>query len=62
MLLIFGSLLRSSWYLIFAAVSFAQRSMRTESPFCQASGFLIAMGTEMNGYVSLDASILEAEC
>jgi hypothetical protein len=49
MLLIYGDFMRATWYFVFAVVSLAQGTVRTESSFCQSSGFLIQYGKETSG-------------
>jgi hypothetical protein len=49
MLLIYGDLTRSIWYFTFAVYSLARGTVKTESKFCQASGFFIQYGTEISG-------------
>jgi hypothetical protein len=49
MLLIYGDLTRSIWYFAFAAYSLARGTVKTESRFCQASGFFTQYGTESSG-------------
>jgi hypothetical protein len=49
MLLIYGDLTRSIWYLVFAVYSLARGAVETYSPFCQTSGFFIQYGTETSG-------------
>ncbi|KAF1993705.1 hypothetical protein P154DRAFT_381170, partial [Amniculicola lignicola CBS 123094] len=48
MLLIFGDLMKATWLFLFAMVSIVHGTIRTHSSFCQASGFLVHYGTEMN--------------
>lgn len=54
MLLIYGDLTRATWYFIFAIASFRGGAILTQSPFCQASGFLIQYGTETSGLKSTE--------
>jgi hypothetical protein len=49
MLLVYGDVIRSGWYFIFAVYSLVLGTVKTESPFCQASGFFIQYGTETSG-------------
>lgn len=49
MLLIYGDVMRSAWYFIFAVYSIADGTVETRSGFCQASGFLVQYGTETSG-------------
>lgn len=49
MLLIFGDAMRASWYFIFAVVAIARGNVPTLSGFCQASGFLLYLGTKVSG-------------
>ncbi|KAF1839439.1 hypothetical protein BDW02DRAFT_473365, partial [Decorospora gaudefroyi] len=46
MLLIYGDLMRASWFFIAAVVMLVHGSVRTASSFCQSSGFFIHYGTE----------------
>ena len=48
-LLIYGDLTRATWYFILAVASFQGEAIPTQSPFCQASGFLIQYRTETSG-------------
>ncbi|KAK5110690.1 hypothetical protein LTR85_000751 [Meristemomyces frigidus] len=47
LLLVIGDFWKSLWFVIFAAVTFSQGPVSTHSTFCQASGYLLQMGTEM---------------
>jgi putative hemolysin len=49
MVLLYGNLMKATWYFIFAVVSMARGMINTESSFCQASGFLVQYGTETSG-------------
>jgi hypothetical protein len=49
MLLVYGDVIRSGWYFIFAVYSLVLGTVKTESRFCQASGFFIQYGTETSG-------------
>jgi hypothetical protein len=52
MLLVYGDLMRSIWYFVFAIYAMARGTLKTESKLCQASGFLIQYGTETSGQCS----------
>jgi len=49
MLLIFGDLMKAMWLFLQAVASIARGTIVTESAFCQASGFLVQIGTEASG-------------
>ena len=49
LLLIVADLWRSATYLSFAAVTFANGPVTTEQGWCQASGYMLIMGTQMCG-------------
>ncbi|EFQ86956.1 hypothetical protein PTT_17753 [Pyrenophora teres f. teres 0-1] len=49
MLLVYGDLMRASWFFIASVVMLVHGTVRTESAFCQSSGFLIQYGTETSG-------------
>jgi len=49
MLLVYGDLMRGSWFFIAAVVMLINGTVRTESAFCQASGFFIQYGAETSG-------------
>lgn len=49
MLLIYGDLMKTSWLFIFAIVSIVRGTVKTNSSFCQASGFLVQYGMETSG-------------
>ena len=49
LLLILSDLFKSSWQLIFPAVSLARRGIDSANPFCDAAGFFIQMGLEACG-------------
>jgi hypothetical protein len=49
MLLIYGDVMRSLWYFVFAIYAIVRGTLKTESRLCQASGFLIQYGTETSG-------------
>lgn len=53
MLLIYGDLVRASWFFIAAVLMEVRGTVSTESAFCQSSGFLIQYGTETNGECAL---------
>ncbi|KAF2492008.1 hypothetical protein BU16DRAFT_422080, partial [Lophium mytilinum] len=59
MLLIFGDLMKSAWYFIFAIASF-RHNVDTKTPFCQASGFFIQYGTETCDYAVLVIAVHSA--
>jgi hypothetical protein len=49
MLLVFSDFFKSAWQLIYPAVVLTRGSVTSQSRFCQASGFLLAMGIEASG-------------
>jgi hypothetical protein len=49
MLLVWGDLTRNVWYFTFAVYSLARGTVKSESRFCQASGFFIQYGAETSG-------------
>jgi hypothetical protein len=49
MLLVYGDLTRNVWYFTFAVYSLARGTVKSESRFCQASGFFIQYGAETSG-------------
>jgi G protein-coupled receptor GPR1 len=49
MLLVYGDVMRSLWYFVFAAYTLSRGTVKTESRFCQVSGFFIQYGTETSG-------------
>jgi G protein-coupled receptor GPR1 len=49
MLLLYGDLTRATWYLVFAAVSLGQGTVKTKSSFCQGSGFFMQYGETTSG-------------
>jgi G protein-coupled receptor GPR1 len=49
MMLVFGDLIRTSWFFVAAVVMLARGTVKTSSSFCQSSGFLIQYGTETSG-------------
>lgn len=53
MLLVYGGLMRSTWYFTFAVYSLARGTVKTKSKFCQASGFFIQYGTETSGMCTI---------
>jgi hypothetical protein len=48
-LLVYGDLMRASWFFVAAVVMLARCTVKTSSSFCQSSGFLIQYGTETSG-------------
>ncbi|ORY09684.1 G protein-coupled glucose receptor regulating Gpa2-domain-containing protein [Clohesyomyces aquaticus] len=60
MLLLYGNLMKGTWLFIFAIVSIARGTVRTESSLCQASGFLVHYGTETSDYTVLVISVHSA--
>jgi hypothetical protein len=54
MLLVYGDLTRATAYFLFAVVSQARGTVRTEAAVCQSSGFLIQYGTETSGESTLE--------
>ncbi|KAH7394959.1 G protein-coupled glucose receptor regulating Gpa2-domain-containing protein [Phaeosphaeria sp. MPI-PUGE-AT-0046c] len=60
MLLLYGDVMRSAWYFIFAAHSIARGAVTTESRFCQSSGFLVQYGTETSDYAVLVIAVHSA--
>ncbi|KAA8627531.1 plasma membrane G-protein coupled receptor [Pyrenophora tritici-repentis] len=57
MLLVYGDLMRASWFFIAAVVMLVHGTVRTESAFCQSSGFLIQYGTETSGKMADSGSL-----
>ncbi|KAF2083735.1 hypothetical protein K490DRAFT_69527 [Saccharata proteae CBS 121410] len=57
MLLVTGDLIRAMWYMIFACVTFGEGKIESARAICQASGFLIQLGTEMTDFSVLFISI-----
>lgn len=49
MLLVYGDLTRSIGYFVFAVYSLARGTVKSESNFCQASGWFIQYGAETSG-------------
>lgn len=49
MILIVSDLFKSVWCLIFPAVVFFQGTVKDSSSFCQATGFLVALGIQASG-------------
>jgi G protein-coupled receptor GPR1 len=49
MLLIYGDLTVTTWYFVFAVYSIARGTVKTQSRFCQSSGFMIQYGAETSG-------------
>lgn len=49
LLLILGGSWKSLWFLIFSGATFADGPVRTESAFCQASGYFLLVGFESCG-------------
>ncbi|KAK6392927.1 hypothetical protein LTR65_003010 [Meristemomyces frigidus] len=47
LLLVIGDFWKSLWFLIYAAVTFAQGPVSTHSTFCQSSGYFLQMGVMM---------------
>nr|AVD68682.1 G protein-coupled receptor GPR1 [Stemphylium eturmiunum] len=60
MLLIYGDLVRASWFFIAAVLMEVHGTVRTESAFCQSSGFLIQYGTETNDLAVLVIAVHSA--
>ncbi|KAF1846645.1 uncharacterized protein K460DRAFT_127804 [Cucurbitaria berberidis CBS 394.84] len=60
MLLIYGDLMRATWFFIFAVVAVVRGAVRTESAFCQSSGFFIQYGTETSDYAVLVIAVNSA--
>ncbi|KAH7089068.1 G protein-coupled glucose receptor regulating Gpa2-domain-containing protein [Paraphoma chrysanthemicola] len=60
MCLVYGDLMRNTWYFVFAMYSLARGRVQTESKFCQCSGFLIQYGTETSDYAVLVMAIHSA--
>ncbi|KAH7068839.1 G protein-coupled glucose receptor regulating Gpa2-domain-containing protein [Paraphoma chrysanthemicola] len=60
MFLIYGDLMRNTWYFVFAVYSLARGRVQTESKFCQSSGFLTQYGTETSDYAVLVMAIHSA--
>jgi hypothetical protein len=56
MLLIYGDLMRSTWYLISSIYSLARDTVTTNSRFCLSSGFFIQYGTESSGKCPRESS------
>jgi hypothetical protein len=58
-LLIYGDLMRATWYFIFSVVSFVNGIVESESSFCQTSGFFMQYGESTSGtyrHIILDSS------
>jgi len=55
MTLILSDLFKDINYFAFAIVTFVQGTVNPHSPYCQASGFMIQMGTEITGMTIHDA-------
>ncbi|MCJ1378541.1 hypothetical protein MMC17_001640 [Xylographa soralifera] len=54
MLLVFSDMFKATWYFVFPIVEFARgQETITESPWCQASGFLTAFATEASDFAIL---------
>lgn len=49
MVLVYGDLMRETWFFMYAVITLSRGTVKTESSFCQASGFLIQYGTETSG-------------
>ncbi|KAF2829267.1 hypothetical protein CC86DRAFT_403913 [Ophiobolus disseminans] len=60
MLLVYGDLTRSVWYFVFAVFSLARGTVKTETNFCQASGFFIQYGAETSDYAVLVMAVHSA--
>jgi hypothetical protein len=48
-LLLYGDLVRATWYLIFTSVSLGRGTVKSASSFCQSSGFLMQYGETTSG-------------
>ncbi|KAF2799030.1 hypothetical protein K505DRAFT_404874 [Melanomma pulvis-pyrius CBS 109.77] len=60
MLLIYGDVMKTSWFFIFAIVSIVRGTVKTSSSFCQASGFFVQYGMETSDYSVLVIAIHSA--
>lgn len=49
MLLVWGDLTRCTFYFVFAIFSLARGTVKTQTRFCQASGWFIQYGAETSG-------------
>ncbi len=56
-LLILSDMFKAFWYFIFPIVVFTRGPVQSSSKFCQASGFLLALGTEASDYAILMITI-----
>ena len=56
-LLILSDMFKAFWYFIFPIVVFTRGTVQSSSKFCQASGFLLALGTEASDYAILMIAI-----
>ncbi|CAI6275947.1 unnamed protein product [Periconia digitata] len=59
-LLIYGDMIKTMWIFAFALASITRGTIYTESPFCQASGFLVQYGTETSDYAVLAIAVHSA--
>lgn len=50
MLLIFGDMVKAMSLFLLAIVSIEHGAIKTESAFCQSSGFFLQFGTETSGW------------
>ncbi|CAO2654850.1 Nn.00g115830.m01.CDS01 [Neocucurbitaria sp. VM-36] len=60
MLLVYGDLMRATWFFVFAVITLSRGAVRTQSSFCQSSGFLIQYGTETSDYAVLVIAVNSA--
>ena len=49
LLLILGGSLKSLWFVVFCVYTWVTGTVQTESPFCQASGYMLQVGFEQCG-------------
>ncbi|KAL6710024.1 G protein-coupled receptor gpr1 [Coniothyrium glycines] len=60
MLLIYGDVMRATWYFVYAGSALARGQVGTESAFCQSSGFFIQYATETSDYAGLVIAVHSA--
>lgn len=62
LMLIAGGFWKSLWFFIHSLVTFARGPVKTESAFCQASGYLLQVGFEACGEYNSSCSVTLASC